>query len=667
VSRRWSDARLLTKSLLIVGVPVVALIVTVALSLALQGQESRYRALAIATSTDLTASRQAVQSFYEADSSIRGSAASGDAASLRKFDSLLPQLVAWVRSEADDQFAPDRPTVAAVVADGNREITVLDSLRSDVVGPSGGAGGAAGTDSAAGTDNGVSVLIVRDDATMQRLQNDLGRLVSEETALSLSQRSEIVDSQRLSEWFLIAGLIVGVLGGVLGTVLLSRSIVRRVKLVGVNAQRFLASQPLEDIADSRDEIGQLSDVIITAGSLLADRNQEIAVARDDALAANQAKDEFLSRMSHELRTPLTAILGFGQLLQLEDLAGEDRESVDHIVRAGEHLLALINEVLDITQVTQGRLDLLFETVDVAAAVGEAVALMTPIAAERGIAIEVVQADPGLAAFADRQRVQQILLNLLSNAVKYNRPAGSITVRVRLNDRSADDINESDGVGDGVVIAVADTGQGIDESQLERVFTPFDRLSAAQSTVEGTGVGLPLSRALAEAMGGTLTFNSTVGVGSTFTVGLVRDAKAEELDQRVGSGPETDGSGPADVDRTILYVENDLSDLRVIERVLRHRPERLHVAVQGQMCLTLARQLVPSLILLELHLPDLRGEEVLHRLQLDPLTAGVPVVVFGNGIAPGRAEYLIRTGATEVLTKPLDIRRLIALLDRVAAG
>ena len=656
-SRRWSNARLLTKSLLIVGVPILALIVTVSVSLGLQRQESAFRALAIGTSNELTSSRQAVGSFYKADSSIRGSAATGDPTSLRTFDALVPQLKAWMQSARKDQSADDRSTIAAVITDGHREIAVLDGIRSDVV----------GTGSAAGP---ISVLVVRDDGTMARLQGDLGRMVAEETALSLQQRSRIIGSQSLSEWFLIAGLVVGVLGGIAGTILLSTGIVRRVKLVGVNAQRFLASEPLADIPDSDDEIGQLSEVIITAGSLLAERNQEIAAARDDALAANQAKDEFLSRMSHELRTPLTAILGFGQLLQLEDLGTEDRESVDHIVRAGEHLLALINEVLDITQVTQGRLDLLFETVDLAAVVGETVALMGPAAADRGVRVDVVQVDPSLAALADCQRVQQILLNLLSNAIKYNRPTGSVTITVRADSGPGGGAaGEGDGDGDGVAIAVADTGQGIDGSLLERVFTPFDRLAAAHSTVEGTGVGLPLSKALAEAMGGTLTFESAAGIGSTFTVRLVRDARGVVADPTKDAGPIGDDgrSGPPEAGRAVLYVENDLSDLRLIERVLRHRPERLHVAVQGQMCLTLARQLVPSLILLALHLPDLGGEEVLHRLRLDPLTAGIPVAVFGPDIAPGRAEGLRRSGATEVLSKPLDLRRLIALLDLVAAG
>jgi CheY-like chemotaxis protein len=168
------------------------------------------------------------------------------------------------------------------------------------------------------------------------------------------------------------------------------------------------------------------------------------------------------------------------------------------------------------------------------------------------------------------------------------------------------------------------------------------------------------------MGGTLVFKSQVGVGSTFTVRVVRDMKAPVGDPATPAGRAAPGD-PALPVRTVLYVENDLSDLRVIERVLRHRPERLHVAVQGQMCLNLARQLTPSLILLELHLPDIRGEEVLHRLKLDPLTAGIPVAVFGADVAPGRSSQLTEAGAVEFLPKPLDIRRLIALLDRLAVG
>ena len=498
---------------------MLALIVTVAISLGLQGRESSYRTTAIAINADLNSSQRAVQSFYEADSFVRGSVATGDQSSFHSFDTVVPTLVRWLGALRAEPNVNEGWAVTAVMTDGHHEIAVLDEIRRD-----------AATAGPAGDGEATSVLVARDDASMGRLQRDLQSLIAEQRAASLVQRSRIINAQDLSEWFLIAGLAVGVLGGLLGTVLLSTSIVRRVKLVGVNAQRFLVSQPLEEIPDSEDEIGQLSDVIITAGSLLAERNREIAAARDDALAANQAKDEFLSRMSHELRTPLTAILGFGQLLQLEQLGDEDRESVDHIVRAGEHLLSLINEVLDIAQVTQGRLDLLFETVDVDAVVREAVALMGPAAAERGVTIDVVRPAADLVALADRQRLHQILLNLLSNAIKYNRPTGSVTVAIQ---------PEHDG--DGIDIAVVDTGPGIEESQLERVFVPFDRLSAAHSTIEGTGVGLPLARALSEAMGGTLTFRSEVGVGSTFTIQLVRDVKGSTAGEP-GASPDGRPSG-----------------------------------------------------------------------------------------------------------------------------
>jgi signal transduction histidine kinase/ActR/RegA family two-component response regulator len=651
---RWSDARLLTKSLLIVGVPVLALIVTVAISLGLQGRESSYRTTAIAINADLNSSQQAVQSFYEADSFVRGSVATGDQSSLRSFDTVVPTLVGWLGALRAEPNVNESRAVTAVMTDGHHEIAVLDEIRRVAVGSAGAAGSGSSRVTVGGDGEATSVLVARDDVSMGRLQRDLQSLIAEQRAASLVQRSKIVDAQDLSEWFLIAGLAVGVLGGVLGTVLLSTSIVRRVKLVGVNAQRFLVSQPLEEMPDSADEIGQLSDVIITAGSLLAERNREIAAARDDALAANQAKDEFLSRMSHELRTPLTAILGFGQLLQLEQLGDEDRESVDHIVRAGEHLLSLINEVLDIAQVTQGRLDLLFETVDVDAVVREAVALMGPAAAERGVTIDVVRPAADLAALADRQRLHQILLNLLSNAIKYNRPTGSVTVAIQ---------PEHDG--DGIDVAVVDTGPGIEESQLERVFIPFDRLSAAHSTIEGTGVGLPLARALSEAMGGTLTFRSEVGVGSTFTIRLVRDVKGSTAGgpSRRPTVGHPDGDEPRH-GRTVLYAENDLANLRILQRVLRHRPELLQVAVQGQSCLDLARQLDPALILVELHLPDIRGEEVLHRLKADPLTAGIPVAVFGADVGPGRTGQLVQAGALTFLPAPLDVRRLIALLDQV---
>lgn len=210
-------------------------------------------------------------------------------------------------------------------------------------------------------------------------------------------------------------------------------------------------------------------------------------------------------MSHELRTPLTSILGFSQLLQMEELSAEDAESVDQIVRAGHHLLTLINEVLDIARIESGNLSLSLEPVLVEDLVADTVALMAPMAAARDVVVDVRPA-PGLVVLADLQRLKQVLLNLLSNAVKYNRQGGRITVSCEAEGETA-------------TLSVIDTGLGIPAAKMDRLFVPFDRLDADRSDIEGTGVGLSLCQALMEAMHGEIEVESEPGVGSTFALHL----------------------------------------------------------------------------------------------------------------------------------------------------
>jgi CheY-like chemotaxis protein/nitrogen-specific signal transduction histidine kinase len=386
----------------------------------------------------------------------------------------------------------------------------------------------------------------------------------------------------------------------------------------------------------------LGQALVVASARLDQRKVELERARDEALAATQAKDEFLSRMSHELRTPLTAILGFGQLLQLEDLSPDNADSIDHIVTAGQHLLQLINEVLDISQIESGNLSLSMEPILLREVVTEIVSLMGPIAAARAVSVEERALD-GLAVWADRQRIKQVLLNLVSNAIKYNREGGSIIITGAAS-------------ADAVALTVADTGLGMPESSLDRLFVPFDRMGAAHSGIEGTGVGLSLSKALVEAMGGTIGADSEVGQGSRFWVEL----PVAEFDSRRSSGPRADKGGGV-----VLYVEDNLASLRMIERLFNGRSETLQVSVQGTMALELARELHPVLILLDLHLPDMSGEEALRRLKADPETASIPVVVLSADVTPGRIDRILDAGAVGYLSKPVDVPRLINYLDNAS--
>jgi signal transduction histidine kinase len=363
-------------------------------------------------------------------------------------------------------------------------------------------------------------------------------------------------------------------------------------------------------------------------------------ARREAEEANQAKSDFLSRMSHELRTPLNAILGFSQLLELEPLTHEQHDSVDHVLSAGRHLLELINEVLDISRIEAGRLSLSLEPVAVDEVMRETVDLVRPLAQARRIRLEEDVRDPNLYVLADRQRIRQVLLNLLTNAVKYNQEHGSVNVAC------------SPSVDGRLRISVKDTGPGIDAEKISRVFTPFDRLGAEQGEVEGTGLGLALSKALLEAMGGSIGVESTVGVGSTFWVELPRTESQFHDDALSGA----DGAEPALAQaRTVLYIEDNVPSAQLMERIFSRWPDiKLISAMQGGLGVELARQHVPDLILLDLHLPDIQGLEVLQKVRSDPSTRNIPVVVTSADATPGQIARLRTAGADEYLTKPLDI-------------
>jgi len=397
------------------------------------------------------------------------------------------------------------------------------------------------------------------------------------------------------------------------------------------------------------ENGRLYARLVGVNTDLAAEVEERRRAEAAAEAANRAKSEFLSRMSHELRTPLNAILGFGQLLEMGGDPGRDRESAQHILKAGRHLLALINEVLDIARIEAGRPSISLEPVLAAEVIGATLDLLRPQAAARRVQLpETVPA--GVYVMADRQRLQQVLLNLISNAVKYNHEGGAVRVSCLTEDGSAR-----------VRIAICDTGPGIAPEMLPRLFTPFDRLDADSTGIEGTGLGLVLSRRLVEAMGGTIAVDSRVGEGTTFSIDIAA-AEGPAAHEALASPGEA-ATVPRATGGKILYVEDNVANIQLLQRIVSRRPGvSLLATMQGRPALDLARAHRPGLILLDLHLPDMPGDEVLARLLEDPETRDIPVVILSADATPGRIERLLAQGARSYLTKPFDVAELLALFD-----
>ena len=373
-------------------------------------------------------------------------------------------------------------------------------------------------------------------------------------------------------------------------------------------------------------------------------------AREDADRANLAKSEFLSRMSHELRTPLNAILGFSQLLELSTLNAEDSDAVEHILKAGRHLLALINDVLDLARIEAGRLTISAEPVEAAELVQDAITLMAPLAGSRSIRLTSTIDSPVSYVMTDRQRCRQVLLNLLSNAVKYNHDGGEVEVRTLRNTEV-------------LRISVRDTGPGIDPTRHEELFEPFERLGAESSGVEGTGLGLSLSKQLMHRLGGAIGVDSVPGEGSTFWIDLplteppsdgVRSDEPEQTVPQVG-------------EFTLLLVEDNLANLRLVEAMLRRRPHITVVAaMQGTLAIELAAQHRPDVIVLDLHLPDIPGREVLHRLKADPRTRDIPIIIASADATPGAIQRLMKEGASAYVTKPLHLQTFLERVDQAIA-
>jgi PAS domain S-box-containing protein len=407
----------------------------------------------------------------------------------------------------------------------------------------------------------------------------------------------------------------------------------------------------------RDASGEVTGASVIARDVSERRrlDEERAAAHEEADRANRAKNEFLSRMSHELRTPLNSVLGFAQLMQMEPLAPRQEDAAREILKAGTHLVELIDEVLDIARIEAGKLRLSLEPVDAVLVIDECISLLGPQAAQEqvGVAMEPIDADTDpMYVIADRQRLKQFLLNLLSNGIKYNREGGSVRVSI---ERTVE--------GSRIRIDVSDTGRGIPPERLERLFSPFDRLGIEETGIQGTGLGLALTKPLVEAMGGTISVSSEPGRGSTFSVDL---ASADE--DELAESPRTDdrglvaSAGPRS--RTVLYVEDNLANLKLMERILERRPSiRLISAMQGSLGVTLARDHAPDLIFLDLNLPDMTGQEMLGRLHADPRTADLPVVVISADVSDGQHARLVEAGARDFVPKPFDVERLLRIVDR----
>ena len=405
---------------------------------------------------------------------------------------------------------------------------------------------------------------------------------------------------------------------------------------------------IQDISDRKAAEQELARYRENLEALVQSRTAEFERARDAAEHASRAKSMFLSNISHELRTPLNAILGFAQLMDdpsNRNMTPEHRDWLDQIMKAGWHLLDLVDEVLDFGKIEAGRMDVVLQPVPVADIIRAAMSLVAPQALSHDIILAPSDIAAGVDCLqADPMRLKQVLVNLLSNAVKYNVSKGSVRVWVQAASH------------DRVAISVTDTGMGLTPEQCKTLFIPFSRHVPKGRVIEGAGIGLALTKSLVELMGGAITVESAPGNGSTFTVTLA--AAMRQNAQAPAAGAPDAAAATAGVSR-LLCIEDNPANLDVVRSFIRNRTSLEFLSAEnGESGIRIAREKNPDLILLDIHLPDMSGFDVMRALRFDAATRDIPVVALSANATTDDIERGRREGCVEYLTKPVRLDKML---------
>ncbi|HHQ69243.1 MAG TPA: response regulator, partial [Halothiobacillaceae bacterium] len=439
------------------------------------------------------------------------------------------------------------------------------------------------------------------------------------------------------------------------------------KVIGMYAIANSRAQISEDLAAWLQPFTATCALMIRLYRQMAERERimdELARARDEQERASRAKTDFLSAMSHELRTPLNSIIGFSQLIRSskrDHIPDRTRRQVEQIEKSGHHLLELINEVLELSRIESGKLHLSIEPVDVSAVITAAIETTEGMAEIANIQFITEQIEDCHAwVNADFTRLKQVIINLLSNAIKYNREDGRVFISCLEQH-------------DDVIISVRDEGIGIAAENKDKIFQPFNRLGAEDSAIQGTGVGLSLTKQLIEAMNGEIGFNSVVGDGSTFWIRLPKAINSvsnainaeSPQPQKVTVKPTTaqaTAASDAPSTTTVLYVEDNPANQRLMEDIFEDIEQtQLHIAADADTGLMLAQHLNPDLILMDLHLPGMDGYAALKALKANSKTQHIPVAAVSANALESDIKSGKRAGFVAYLTKPVDIDELTRLV------
>lgn len=427
--------------------------------------------------------------------------------------------------------------------------------------------------------------------------------------------------------------------------------------------KYGTSFPVEYYSTPIKEGDNLVGAVVTFKDITARKKveEDLVQAKDEAEKANKAKSQFLSQMSHELRTPLNAILGFSQLIDTnpkEPLTDSQQQGIGEILKAGRHLLDLINEILDMARIEAGNLSMSIEDINLNDLVEELITLTLPIAKQQGIELyNFISLEGDLYVRADRVRLKQVLLNLMSNSIKYNKPNGSVKLEAGEN---------QDGL---IEISVSDTGQGIPEDKLSELFQPFNRLGSENSEIEGTGIGLTITKQLMDCMEGSIRVESQQDEGSVFTLVLPRGDK-ELATEELFLGPVLKSSDASREKnrQTIIYVEDNPANLNLVRHLFRRRDDiELLAAPDAKLGIELAKAHKPDLILMDINLPGMDGIAAMKHLRLIPETQDIPVVAISANAMPRDIKKGLDSGFVDYLTKPLDVSEFHRVVSEVLQG
>lgn len=632
IMTRWHDVSLGTKGVVLNALPLMVLLASIALIF-----ESEQQAAAlekrVQNALQIQQDIQTLQTeLLEASTGVRDFLLTGNRQFLVGYQTAkqaMPQVLDALAMRIEDRLQKQRLQVVYPLLRQNFED--LDALASNTA------------------NEANAALIAKFESqgnALNQLRNHLTRMSQRESYIITQDKIDVEQARQRNLQITLLAVLVGVLGSLMGLWIFYKAIVSRVRHIRDSAIHLVRGEPLALPTISRDELGQLTEELEHASSLLAASAEAAHQARIAAEEASAAKSGFLSRTSHELRTPLNAILGFAQILENDLPAGRQKDSASLIFNAGQHLLKLINEVLDISRIERGDMVLSMETIALNPLLEEAYHYIKPLGQVRDILIET-DFSPDVYVRADRQRLLQVILNILGNALKYGPENATVRFVSKINAHR-------------IQIEVHDEGRGIAPELRSRLFTPFDRLGAERTMTEGTGLGLVLSKQLMSAMGGDIGLATDK---SMFWVAL--DIVTPETDTQGSyasppvslSEQHTTQSNPVSKveKKQLLYVEDNASSRALMEAIMRHhRNYKLHTAVSLKTALIWLRDMRPDAIIIDLHLPDGSGEQLVAHVHSQPELAKIPILIMSADALPSTIARMQALGIQQYFTKPLNV-------------